>query len=73
MKKKYKQLKNKMAFCEMIAGKLKLNTSYVVNSFVTGRIPIVHSEFINRALDIQLSFDNKVEEMQKEVNESIIV
>lgn len=73
MKEKYKKLKNKMAFCEMVAGKLHLTTDYIVHSFTIDRIPKTHSEFIKRALDIQINFDKKVEEMQEEINESLTV
>ena len=73
MKEKYKKLKNKMAFCEMVAGKLNLKTDYIVHSFTIDRIPKTHSGFIERALEVQIKFDKKVEEMQEEINESLIV
>lgn len=73
MKEKYKKIERKMAFCEMVAGKLNLTTDYIVHCFTIDRIPKTHSEFITRALDIQINFDKKVSEMQEEINESLIV
>ena len=64
MKDKFKKIDQKTAFIEFIAGKLDLKNDSVRCYFDSGKIPSKHSEFINKALDIQLEYDQKIREIK---------
>jgi len=71
MKQKYNQLMYKAEFIRVIASKLQLETETVRIYFNTGKIPKMHYNRIDNALNIQLALDNKIREMRVNSYEKI--
>jgi len=64
MKEKYNQLMYKAEFIRVIASKLQLDPETVRIYFNGNKIPKMHYERIDKALDIKLAEDNKIREMR---------
>ena len=64
MKNKYRKLMYKDEFLTMLSSKLNLKKETVQYYFTTGRIPKIHYQRINDALNTQLSLDEKIREMR---------